>query len=73
MKKKELKARIAQLESDLMEVCLKPDSIRSVVIKTRCQIKRDMEKAIWFGNVKRVPHNIIGVVNQCTLKPKTAT
>ena len=38
------------LRKDLIEVVLKPESLRSIHIKASIHFQVDLEKAVWFGN-----------------------
>lgn len=43
------KRLLAEASEDIRELCLNPDSERSLLIKTRVHLANDSEKAHWIG------------------------
>lgn len=61
--KKDLIEKVAQLESDLMELVLNPNSVKSLGIKINYQFKHDAEKFLWQGDVNK-KQNFDGFVSR---------
>ena len=66
--KKDLIAKVAQLEGDLMEVALSPNSERSLIIQIQQRQKGSTERLLWFGDVA-TRQTFDGLLNQ--IKQKT--
>ena len=66
--KKDLIAKVAQLESDLMELALNPNSERSLIIQIQQRQKGSTERLLWFGDVA-TRQTFDGLLNQ--IKQKT--
>lgn len=52
--KKHLVEANRQLEANIRELVLRPDSEKSLRIKTRVHMSDDLQKAIWFGDAQIV-------------------
>jgi hypothetical protein len=50
---KKLKKEIAQLQKDVEELALRPDSVESMLIRFIVVMKTDLYNAIWFGSTKK--------------------
>ena len=57
--KKDLIAKVAQLESDLMELVINPDSERSWRIRVQQAHKAATERMMWMGSVKTSRRDLI--------------
>lgn len=66
--KKDLIAKVAQLEGDLMELALNPNSERSLIIQIQQRQKGSTERLLWFGDVA-TRQTFDGLLNQ--IKQKT--
>ena len=62
--KKDLIAKVAQLEGDLMELALNPKSERSMVIKIQCTMKDSVEKMLWLGSPLKETETFDGFLNK---------
>ena len=66
--KKDLIAKVAQLEGDLMELALNPNAERSLIIQIQQRQKGSTERLLWFGDVA-TRQTFDGLLNQ--IKQKT--
>ena len=66
--KKDLIAKVAKLEGDLMELALNPNSERSLIIQIQQRQKGSTERLLWFGDVA-TRQTFDGLLNQ--IKQKT--
>lgn len=62
--KKDLIAKVAQLESDLMELVLNPNSERSMIIKIQYTMKDGVEKLLWLGSPTKETVTFDGFLNK---------